>query len=224
MPSLSSFLPTVKPGKSFSMRNAVMPLYPAAGSIVAKRTKRPASLRVGDPELAAVEDVVGAFELGAGLQGEGVGAGTGFAESVGADSVGGHLRQVALFLFGIAPAQQGVVDQRILHVDDDAGGGVDARQFLDREDGFEKLCAAAAVLLGDFDAHEAELEEFVDEGFVEDTLLVHFFYQRADALVGELADVIAEEDFVFGEGGEGRGNGLQRVRHRKTFETRMANL
>ena len=84
MPSLSSFLPTVNPGKSFSMMNAVMPLYPAAGSMVAKRMNTSGFFAVGDPELAAVEDVVAAFEFGFGLQGEGVGAGTGFAEGVGA--------------------------------------------------------------------------------------------------------------------------------------------
>ena len=44
MPSLSSFLPTVKPGNSFSTMKAVMPLYPADGSTVASRMKTPASL------------------------------------------------------------------------------------------------------------------------------------------------------------------------------------
>ena len=43
MPSLSSFLPTVKPSKPRSMRNAVMPRYPAAGSTVANTMKRSAS-------------------------------------------------------------------------------------------------------------------------------------------------------------------------------------
>ena len=43
MPSLSSFLPTEKPEKSRSTNKAVMPLYPAAGSTVAKTTKNPAS-------------------------------------------------------------------------------------------------------------------------------------------------------------------------------------
>ena len=44
MPSLSSFLPTVNPGKFFSTMKAVMPLYPAVASIVASRMKTPASL------------------------------------------------------------------------------------------------------------------------------------------------------------------------------------
>ena len=117
------------------------------------------------------------------------------------------MRQVALFLFVAAPAQQRVVDQRVLHVDDDAGGGVDARQFLDRQDRFEEFRAASAVLLGNLNAHQAELEEIVDQVFVEDALFVHLFDQRTDLLVGELADVVAEENFVFGESGEGGRSG-----------------
>jgi hypothetical protein len=59
----------------------------------------------------------------------------------------------------------------------------------------------------------------VDEVFVEDSFLVHFLYQRTDLLVGELADVVAEEDFVFGERGQRGGwGGLQRgIGHWSTF-------
>jgi hypothetical protein len=89
------------------------------------------------------------------LQAESVGARSGFAEGVGADRVGGHPGQETLFLLFVAPAQQGVVDQRVLHVDDDAGGRVHARQFFDGQDRFEELGSAAAVLLWDFDAHQA---------------------------------------------------------------------
>ena len=61
-----------------------MPLYPAAGSSVAKRMKSSGFLAVGDPELAAVQDVLAAFECGARLQGKRVGTGSGFAEGIGA--------------------------------------------------------------------------------------------------------------------------------------------
>ena len=54
-------------------------------------------------------------------------------------------------------------------------------------------------------------KKLVDQVFVEDALLVHLLDQRADFLVGKLADVVAEENFVFGERGQGRGSGsLQR--------------
>ena len=43
--------------------------------------------------------------------------------------------------------------------------------------------------------------------FLEDAFLVHLLDQRADFLVGKLADVVAEKNLVFGESGQGRGNG-----------------
>ena len=43
MPSLSSFLPTVKPSESRSTKNAVIPLYPASASTVANTMNSPAS-------------------------------------------------------------------------------------------------------------------------------------------------------------------------------------
>ena len=138
---------------------------------------------------------------------------------VGAHGLGGHLRQVALLLLVGAPAQQGIVDQRVLHVDDHAGRGVHARQFFHRQDRLEELGAASAVLLGNLNAHQAKLEEIMDEIFVEDGLLVHLLHQRTNFLVGELADVVAEEDFVFGERGQrgGRGDLQSGFRHEDTF-------
>ena len=134
--------------------------------------------------------------------------------------------RIALLLFFIAPAQQRVVDQRVLHVDDDAGGSVHARQFLDRQNRFEELGAASAVLLGNLDAHQAELEEIVDEIFVEDALLVHLLDQRTNLLVGKLADVVAEKNFVFGERGQrGGGGGLQSgFGHENTFKREDGKL
>ena len=73
------------------------------------------------------------FKLCPRLQGKGVGAGSRFAQRIGADHFGAMLRQVALFLFLVAPAQQGIVDQGVLHVDDHAGGGIDPRKLLHRQ-------------------------------------------------------------------------------------------
>ena len=68
---------------------------------------------------------------------------------------------------------------------------------------------------GNFDAHQSELKELVNEVFFEDALFVHFFDQRTDFVFGKLADVVAEKNFVFGEAGQGgRGGGLQHgLRH-----------
>ena len=118
---------------------------------------------VGDPELLAVEEVVVASLLGAGLQSEGVGAGGGLAERVGADGVGREPGKKELLLLRRGPAQQGVDAERVLHVDEDADRGVDGGDLFDGEDGLEEGSAGAAVLVGDFDAHQAEVEELRNE-------------------------------------------------------------
>ena len=206
MPSLSSFLPTVKPAKSFSTRNAVIPLYPALGIHGGEQDEQARFLGVGDPQLAPVEDVVAALELGFRGQRESVGAAAGFAQRVRAHRFRRQFRQVALFLLFVAPAQQGVVDQRVLHVHHNAGGGVHARQFLDGENGFEECSGAATELLGNLDTHQAELEELVNQRVVEHAFLVHFAGERRDLFFREPADVVAKELLVFGERQQRRGS------------------
>ncbi len=164
------------------------------------------------------------LERSASLEGEGIGSRAGFAQSVSSDSFGGHFRKIAFFLLFATPSQQGIVDQRVLHIDDDAGGGVHTGQFLDSQNCLEELGSASTVLLGDFDAHQSELEEIVDQVFVEDTFLVHILDQRADFLVGKLANVVAEENLVFGKRRQGRGSGgLQRLGHGAPSRVRWAD-
>ncbi len=84
---------------------------------------------------------------GAGLQGEGVGAGGGFGEGVGSDGVGGEAGEVVLLLLVVGPADEGVDAESVLNVDEDADGGVDGGDLFDGEDGFEEGAGGAAVLL-----------------------------------------------------------------------------
>ena len=114
---------------------------------------------VGDPELAAVEEVVVAVGARGGGEGEGVGTGACFGERVGADGVGCHARKVLLLLGFGAPAKEGVYREGVLYVDEDADGGVDGRDFFDSEDGAEERAADAAIFFGNFDAHEAEVKK-----------------------------------------------------------------
>ncbi len=130
---------------------------------------------------------------------EGIGAGAGLAQRVRADRVLAHARQVALLLLLRRPTQQGIVDQRVLHIDDNSRRGIDTRQLLHRQDGLEERACSAAVLLGHLDAHQAQLEELVDQRVLEHALLVHLLYVRTHALVGELADSVAKQHFIFGE-------------------------
>src|SRR5580704_12157189 len=62
----------------------------------------------------------------------------------------------------------------------------------------------------------------MDEIFFKDPLFVHFFHQRTDFIFGELANVVAEENFIFSERGQGRGSGglQERIGHENTFGSR----
>ena len=57
IPSLSSWSRVVKPGIPFSSTKAVIPLWPASGSVFAKTSAWSATDRVRDPVLLAVQDV-----------------------------------------------------------------------------------------------------------------------------------------------------------------------
>ena len=49
-----------------------------------------------------------------------------------------QMGEVLLLLIRIRPAQDRVVDDGILHVDDHAGGGIDGAQLLDGENALEE--------------------------------------------------------------------------------------
>src|ERR1017187_6873200 len=164
-------------------------------------------LAVGYPQLLAVEDILVALQLRLGLQREGIRTGTGFAQRIGANSVAAQARQIALLLLFRGPAQESVVDQRILHIHDNSGGRIDAGKSLHREDRFEESTAPSAVLLGNFNAHQTKLKELFDELVLEDTLLVHLLDVGPDAFIRELADRVAEQYFVFGKRNQGGGCG-----------------
>ena len=61
--------------------------------------------------------------------------------------------------------------------------------------------------------------------FFEDALLIHLFDQGTNLVVGELADVVAEENLVFRERGQGRGDGgLEGLGHISPSGGGMADL
>ena len=105
-----------------------------------------------------------------------------------------------------------------MHVHNHARGSIHARKLLNRENRLKELAARTTVLLGHLNSHQPELEELVNEVFVEDTFFVHLLYQRANFLFSELADVVAEKNLVFREAGQRSRRGkLQNVRHESTF-------
>lgn len=104
-----------------------------------------------------------------------------------------------------APFDNGRVAQRVVHVDHDADAGVGAGELLDGDDGRREVHAGAAVVFGDFDAHEALLKELLDEGRVHGFGLVHFAGLGQDEVCGEFGDGLGHGGFDFGEVGDWRG-------------------
>ena len=126
------------------------------------------------------------------MQCECIRPGARFAEGVSANGVGRQLGQITLLLLFTGPAQQSVVDQRILNVNHDPGRGVHPGKFFDSQNGLKEGASSAAILLRNLDSHQAELEELLDQTLVKDALLIHFFGQGTHLLVGKLPDVVAE--------------------------------
>ena len=68
--------------------------------------------------------------------------------------------------------------------------------------------AGAAELLRDFDVHDAQAEQLVDQRYRDPRAFVHLAADRADFAIGELIHAVAEEAFVLGQGGQrGLGHG-----------------
>ena len=81
--------------------------------------------------------------------------------------------------------------------------------------GLEEVAALPAVFLGDFDAHQAHLEELADDVFAEHAGFVHLADMGADFLARELAHGGLEELLVFAQRGQRlrRGCGAFGCRH-----------
>src|SRR5205085_277576 len=117
-------------------------------------------------------------------------------------SVVGEAREVLPFLLGVAPAYDGVIDERVLHVHQYADRWVNAREFFDADDCGEERSARTAVLFRSLDAHQSEVEELLDDFGRHLRVLVHLLDARAYLAFGELAHRGAEHLFVFGVGGQ----------------------
>ena len=110
------------------------------------------------------------------------------------------LRQIAALLLLVAPAHEGVVGEGVLHVDDHGRRGVHRGQLFHRQHALEEVAALAAVFFGDFDAHQAELEQFLQQIFAEHAGFVHLAHVGADALAREAAHGGAGTSFLLRSG------------------------
>ncbi len=81
----------------------------------------------------------------------------------------------------------------------DRDRGVHARELLHRERVGERVAAAAAVLLGEGDAHQAQRAELGDDLIGEGLRAVELLGDRRDLALGELAHGAADQLVVGGE-------------------------
>ena len=118
----------------------------------------------------------------------GVRAGLGLGQPEGGEPLAGaQLRQpVPLLLLGAPEVDRHRAERRVRR-DRDADRRVDPRELLDRERVRERVAAAAAVLLGERDAHQPELAELRDDLVREALLAVELLGDRRDLLPREVA-------------------------------------
>ena len=89
------------------------------------------------------------------------------------------------------------MDEGVLHVHENADGGVHPRELLDSMDGHNEAASGTPVDLGNSHAHQSELEELPDQLEVHLCLSVHFHCQRSNPLVGKLPNAGAKQFFLF---------------------------
>ncbi len=164
--------------------------------------KEPGLEGVGDPELASGEAPDVAVAHRARGERERVAARARFRERVGAHGRAAELRKEALALRAVAPAHEGLGDERVLHVDAHRDRRVDARQLLDGEHRHEERRAGAAVRRRHLDSHEAERKQLLDQAGGEARFAVHAGDERPYATLGEVAHGLPEELLVGGENRE----------------------
>ena len=98
-----------------------------------------------------------------------------------------------------------LIDERVLDVDQHADRR-DRRATAPRPRARRgRSGRRAAEGLGDLDAHDAEIEQLVDQRPRDLRLLVHLADERPDLRLGELADAVAEQLLVFGQDRERLG-------------------
>ena len=86
-----------------------------------------------------------------------------------------------------------------MHVHQHGDGGVDGGNCLNGQHRVKETAARSAHLLGNLNAHQAQIEELLDQAISELLLVVHGANLRGDGLLGKLAHGREEEALFFGE-------------------------
>src|SRR2546427_1691284 len=140
---------------------------------------------VRDPQLPAIQNKMIAFIRRPARESKCVTAGARFRQRVSANHVFRESRKVLAFLVARCPSHNGIVYQRVLHIDEHAEGRVHTGNFLNCKNRHEKAARTAAEFFRNVNSHQAELEQFRNDALLELRFLVHLSDERADSRFGE---------------------------------------
>ena len=153
----------------------------------------PVALALGDLELGRIRATPGHMH-------HDVGAGTGLGEPEAAEPLTrAELRQQLLLLLLGAPLLDRAGDERGLHRDHRASGGVAAPDLFDDQPVREVVEAAAAVLLGHDRPEEPHVGDLLDQIEIEPLVAVVVARHRDDLPVGEVARRLADQALLIGQ-------------------------
>ncbi len=155
----------------------------------------------GHPALAPVDDVVrpGVVEHGAAAHGSRVAAAHRLGERIRADLLtAGDGDQKSLLLLLGAKTQHGIVHQAVVDAHDRAVRGVRLRDLDHRQHIRDRVHARAAVVLRNFDAHQAHVAHFADRVQRELARFVELGGDGGNLAPGKFAHGVAQHDMLFG--------------------------
>src|SRR6185312_8701968 len=112
-------------------------------------------------------------------------------------------RQIVLLLRRLSPVQQRLIDERILHVGEQADGGIDRGERFHGQRRVKEGSTASAEFFGNADAHKAKLEELAQEAGVHLLFFIHAADERSNFILREPAHGLAEEQFFLAQFGDG---------------------
>ena len=157
--------------------------------------------RVGDEDLGAVEHPVPVLILhGGGLLALSIGARPRLGESEGPDPLArAQLGQVLLLLLLGAVLKDGVAAQAGVGGQDDGRGAAHLGHLLHRHHVGQVIGPRPAVLLGQINAHHAQLGHLFDGLLRETLLLVHIRGDGLDLILREILEQLLEHCLLFGQ-------------------------
>src|SRR5688500_3769271 len=148
---------------------------------------------VRDPHLPSREHPAIARALGARRETERVRPRPGLRQGIRANGIGGEARQIPASLLVAAVPGNRVVHERVLYVANDSGRSVDLADLFDSDRDHGQCPTRAAVLLGDLDPHESELEVLGEELGVDLRRTLHGLHSRPNVVIRECGDGVSKQ-------------------------------